>query len=109
MHGLPAHLDHTCTIGVYLAPPGEEGDTVYSGRVASLLHVGHWQSGNTIVYDAEALLTGFVPEVGEEGGRGKRGGSGTLTKKKCKKIKNKAKRKKCLKKLQQQGGTGRRR
>jgi hypothetical protein len=72
--------------------------------------IGHWLPGNFIVDDASARLTGMGIEQSSEGGGGgrKKGGAGGSrgAAKKCKKIKDKAKRKKCLKKQKKQGEQG---
>jgi hypothetical protein len=86
----------TCVVSVTFVPTYEiEGD------LSATLFTQQYM-GNASQYRAELL--GHTVEQGEGGG-GKRGGGGSVqAKKKCKKIKDKAKRKKCLKK--HQGGAG---
>jgi hypothetical protein len=99
--GLPINAGTTCTVGVYFAPTQD-------GLTQTFLRVGYWSSGNHINELAVARLSGTgVDLVGEGGGRKGGGGPSAQAIKKCKKIKDKAKRKKCLKKQgKQQGGGG---
>ena len=87
----------TCVVSVVFAPTYEvEGDLS-----ASLFTQPY--TGLASQYRAE--LSGQTIDQGEGGG-GKRGGGGSVqAKKKCKKIKDKAKRKKCLKKQAGVGGS----
>ncbi len=86
----------TCSVGVAFVPSFEiEGDldaTLYTQPYTGLAGQYH------------ADLLGHTAELGEGGGGKRGGGPSPAAKKKCKKIKNKSKRKKCLKK---QGAGGR--